>query len=463
MSFALFVLVLAASYPLLSTAGRAIDLFAASLAATVAVIVGLMRIEESQRGPWRLLPLALALATVGNAVRPLPGELAVVTSKLVDAAANALLLAIALVLIVRRGRADLGGVIDSSIAALALGGLLWTVVLQPNLVEAYQGGAAKANLLVIVFALGGVLGALGRLAWSAGPRVRALWLLVAALVLALIGNVVLALSAELWVQTAAWVMFIGVYGLIGLFGLDPSGWRLSTAASEPREERLSIGRLIFLGTAVGVIPVIVGVRAVRGQAIDGILLIVGGTMITILVMVRIGQLAAARTRAEEALTRRATHDPLTGLPNRKGFIEQLQQEISVATSCAVLFCDLNGFKAVNDRLGHAAGDELLVTVAARLRASVRDNDVVSRFGGDEFLMLLRGSHDDVEVVCRRIQERLAEPIVLLGEGVTIGASIGAVAGIEGDDAEQLILRADRAMYEAKQGSALSHEVRVVRA
>ena len=106
-------------------------------------------------------------------------------------------------------------------------------------------------------------------------------------------------------------------------------------------------------------------------------------------MVRIGQLSAARDQAERALRFEASHDQLTGLPNRREFLDQLSNELTHAQQCVLFFCDLDGFKNVNDRLGHDNGDELLVEVGRRLRACVRQGDVVSRFGGDEFLILVR--------------------------------------------------------------------------
>jgi len=170
------------------------------------------------------------------------------------------------------------------------------------------------------------------------------------------------------------------------------------------------------------------------------------------VMVRIGRLAAQRTVAERALKHQATHDALTGLPNRREFVSQLASALESPGSRGpvVLFCDLDGFKSINDRFGHAAGDALLAEVGSRLRRCVRDGDLVSRFGGDEFLVLCRdASPSDAAELSQRISDVLSVPILLDGESVRIGASIGAVTGDGEVDAEELINRADALMYAAK--------------
>ncbi|MBU2670774.1 GGDEF domain-containing protein [Actinoplanes bogorensis] len=147
-------------------------------------------------------------------------------------------------------------------------------------------------------------------------------------------------------------------------------------------------------------PLVGGGRAVLGLPTDGILIAVSSAALVPLVMVRISRLAAQRRSAEQALHRLATRDTLTGLPNRAACLAALDAGLN-SGDLAVLFCDLDGFKPVNDRLGHAAGDELLVSVAARLRTCVRDGDLVSRFGGDEFVLLCRGA-DAVSAVTARL-------------------------------------------------------------
>ena len=210
----------------------------------------------------------------------------------------------------------------------------------------------------------------------------------------------------------------------------------------------------------------IGSQALRGGNINGLLLIFGSVLVASLVMLRIGRLSVQRAYAERALKHQATHDGLTGLTNRPDFMATLAEELSIGQDSTILFCDLNGFKTVNDEHGHAAGDQLLVEVAQRLQLCVRDTDVVSRFGGDEFLILLRDAKLlDAHAICQRIASSLADPIELPSGPANVGASIGiAVAARDSDtDAEHLISRADRAMYRAKAIQSAKPAVRVAEA
>ncbi|MBW4668586.1 MAG: CHASE2 domain-containing protein [Cyanomargarita calcarea GSE-NOS-MK-12-04C] len=152
----------------------------------------------------------------------------------------------------------------------------------------------------------------------------------------------------------------------------------------------------------------------------------------------------------------AYHDPLTGLTNRKYFIEQLSESIAWAQSnnllLALLFIDLDGFKQVNDTLGHEIGDRLLVTIAQRLSNCLRGSDTVSRLGGDEFTVILRAIPKlDVAVrVAEKILTTIAEPIVLDEHTTKVSASIGiSIYPLNSQDCETLIRQADAAMYRAK--------------
>jgi diguanylate cyclase (GGDEF)-like protein/PAS domain S-box-containing protein len=166
---------------------------------------------------------------------------------------------------------------------------------------------------------------------------------------------------------------------------------------------------------------------------------------------------SARKRAESALSWQANHDSLTGLPNRALFEERLRGAIDrrradrAGGHVAVLFVDLDDFKVVNDSLGHEAGDRLLTVVAERLRNVVRPQDVIARFGGDEFTVLLADVADEEEA--RRVADRMAHalrgPIVLDGERRYVTASIGLSMG-ESDDSQALLRDADAAMYRAKE-------------
>jgi diguanylate cyclase (GGDEF)-like protein len=164
-------------------------------------------------------------------------------------------------------------------------------------------------------------------------------------------------------------------------------------------------------------------------------------------------LALGHARAHEEALHEALHDSLTGLPNRSLFVDRLSHALARAertdTSVGVLFCDLDGFKTVNDSLGHEAGDQLLIQVGERLRECLRPSDTVARLGGDEFAVLLDELTDprDAARAARRVSDALEAPFRVRERDIYIGASIGIAA--ETGEAEGLLRNADLAMYRAK--------------
>jgi diguanylate cyclase (GGDEF)-like protein/PAS domain S-box-containing protein len=155
----------------------------------------------------------------------------------------------------------------------------------------------------------------------------------------------------------------------------------------------------------------------------------------------------------EQLRIQATHDALTGCLNRSAVLEALEEMLTAPDlrGTVAVFLDIDNFKPVNDRLGHAAGDGLLIHVARRLKHLCRDHDLVARLGGDEFLLVCRGSDPpaDATTVAERVRDALAEPIALQAEVVELISSIGVAQPDRGITAEALISRADAAMYECK--------------
>lgn len=163
-----------------------------------------------------------------------------------------------------------------------------------------------------------------------------------------------------------------------------------------------------------------------------------------------------RRRYQEQLERHANHDLLTGLPNRVLLGDRIEQGIARATRLgyylALVFIDLDKFKFINDSLGHAAGDELLKEVAARLTECVRSCDTVARLGGDEFVLILNDHYHSSSVisVLERVLKDIGRPVMLSGREFQVGASLGvAMFPSDGDDAQLLLKHADVAMYAAK--------------
>ncbi|MFJ5999120.1 putative bifunctional diguanylate cyclase/phosphodiesterase [Streptomyces sp. NPDC092370] len=175
-----------------------------------------------------------------------------------------------------------------------------------------------------------------------------------------------------------------------------------------------------------------------------------------------------RVRLQAQLQHNAEHDPLTDLPNRALFTKRVQHALSGRRACdrgvalrntAVLFIDLDGFKAVNDTIGHQAGDELLVQAARRLQESVRHGDTASRLGGDEFAALIAGDNTrdrdarerHILELADRLRTTLSQPYLIDGNDVRVNASIGVAFADAGLGAGELLRNADLAMYRAKAG------------
>ncbi|HET6818742.1 MAG TPA: sensor domain-containing diguanylate cyclase [Mycobacteriales bacterium] len=164
------------------------------------------------------------------------------------------------------------------------------------------------------------------------------------------------------------------------------------------------------------------------------------------------RLYEAQRRQAVELAHRATHDPLTGVPNRSQLEAFVAETLTANEALTLLFVDLDGFKEVNDNQGHQMGDLVLKAVAERITSSVSRDDLVCRLGGDEFAVAMRvaPSSDIAEDVADRILRAVSEPLSVDGVITCVSASIGiAIAGVHGDDFEVLLRAADRALYVAK--------------
>lgn len=213
-------------------------------------------------------------------------------------------------------------------------------------------------------------------------------------------------------------------------------------------------------------PIMLAVQTALGGQIDVPIIVAGSVVLYLLVAIRMAGMIAEREVLEKRLEFQAFHDPLTKLPNRALFSDRLEHALARVSrsraAIAVLFVDLDNFKAINDRLGHEAGDKLLVAVGRRLKESLRLGDTVARLGGDEFTILLEEDvtdEGDAVQTAERILKELEAPFDVAGRRVSITASIGIALSIPGRrDPTNLLRAADIAMYRAKNNGKARYEV-----
>ncbi|WP_083420139.1 diguanylate cyclase [Pseudofrankia sp. BMG5.36] len=211
--------------------------------------------------------------------------------------------------------------------------------------------------------------------------------------------------------------------------------------------------------ALGVAGLMVIGQLIANSAIDSI---ERGALIGLLLVVLLRQmmtldentrLLASVQTSRQQLHYLAFHDPLTGLANRRLFTDRIQQALICRAShpFALVYCDLDDFKRINDTLGHAAGDALLRTTASRLRNGVRSGDTVARLGGDEFAILLKDGYSNPERACQRLATKIRAPTILAGHTRPVGVSLGLVLADDHSPpcADALLRDADIAMYAAK--------------
>jgi len=242
-----------------------------------------------------------------------------------------------------------------------------------------------------------------------------------------------------------------------VFGLGPGGApgrRVADLVAEPDRERVATA----VGAPAGLAPVKFQGLGAGGVPFEGELVVLAADLAGAPARVLLVTDVTERRRSEAQLSALAFTDPVTGLPNRALLLDRLRQLLAesrrIERRFAILAIDLDGFKEVNDRFGHDAGDVVLQTVGRRLAESVREADTVARVGGDELTVLLShiSKRDDAALVAARMIRALEQPVVVPGGSCTVGASVGIVTYPEdGGDFDALLASADAAMYESKRG------------
>jgi diguanylate cyclase (GGDEF)-like protein len=471
-SFALFLVVSPDDERLVLVVNNLVQMLSALGSAVVCAVVA-ARCSGRRRAGWGFVALALAGWGLGQAYwswseivaqreAPFPSPADVGFLVFPVAAATGIVL-----FQTGAGRAKLRAASDGLIVCASLFIISWSAVLGP----VHEAGAEDAFgfLVAIAYPVGDIV--VVALAMLLLIRLSGDRLPMALLAAGLIAMGV-ADSGFVYLSTAGTYHTGSVIdlGWVAAFLLCAVG-----ADSRPTPDRVSDSTTVSTpGVLLPLIPLGVGLVVLFVESWRGRLdrpMIVAGTVLITLILRRQALVLSQNTalvttvrKAEERLRHQAFHDPLTGLANRLLFRDRLEHAAELRHrdrgQLALLFLDLDDFKLVNDRLGHAAGDEVLVGVAERLRACLRAGDTVGRLGGDEFAVLLEDDSEDPRLLAARIVAALQTPFRVDGREVVVAGSVGVaaltVAGPVAAVADRLLQQADTAMYAAKHSAKGSY-------
>ena len=455
--FAGAMLLFGVAYAMAGPGGRTIVFTAATAVPMLTFLAALLTGHLTDRRPWSTALAGLVLLAVSMAHWPgwITGHhLGRAEGRPVDfiiAAAHSLFLIGTAWALRRYGKNDSGGMLDAALLGLCAAGPLWAWLIAPHL-------TASATLLGEVLALSdmmvlcGVMSCLARIGFRSRRARGPIAYLLASSALTLAGEVSATLTQH---GSAVWTieLMMAAYLSIGAAVLLPAAPQITHPTGRVK---VSTGEppLVWIGAALAANPAVAAVQAIRGAEGTSLLLSVGSLLIVPLVLLRLQQLSGQRRLAERTLAHHAHHDELTGLYNRRHITTRIDEALAELAAgeieqVSLLLCDLDGFKPVNDRFGHQAGDAVLKTVAVRLTGALQPADVVGRIGGDEFLVLIKGGCPDG--VVQRLADLVREPIPLGGSAVQVGVSIGAAHAVRGEtlDRDTFIGLADAEMYAMK--------------
>ena len=440
-------------------------------ASTVAALAGATWVRRpSCRWPWITITIALTLFLISGVIRSemqTMGDITANRSLVPDtlALSGYILLAVGLMGFSKQGQGGhhhrTGVALDGLIASLALATLAWAFVIQPVL---QRDVPLSVRLVLIAYPSMSVFMVVVTLRIAFNPQqklVPAFWFLLAGMTALFVGDVVYMFADINAIHLPVRVLDLP-YAL-GYLGAGATALHVSMPAlTVPGQRRaLSASRVRIGVVAVALfIPALLSAIHRAWTTEDRIALSALMLAMTALAVLRIAQALLAAERSEVRLSFLANHDSLTGLPNRRLMEQHLSQRLTERpvddTHVALLYLDLDRFKLINDTLGHRRGDDLLIQMAERLREHVRPTDLVTRIGGDEFMIVLDHvlSVSEALDLAHRLRACIAEPFTLDGRAFFVTASIG-LAFASGDDrhatTEALVRDADTAMYQAKEG------------
>ncbi|MDI6100045.1 bifunctional diguanylate cyclase/phosphodiesterase [Actinoplanes sp. NEAU-A12] len=444
-------IIAALCYPLLpdDTLTARIYVNAVGLSSVAAMVVGILRNRPRHRGAWALFAAGALTSVCADIVYDVTelrlGEYPYPSwADALYLGAYPLLWASLSRLGRGQGDRERGGLIDAAIISTGIGLIFWVSVVGPTLEDA--GSPLLERLVTIGYPLADILltTAVARMLTRPENRTPSLRLLAIGSAILLTGDLVYTTMSSTAEYTGGIIDsgFLVAYACWGAAALHPSMRRRPDTHIDV--QRIGRTRLAVLAAFTLIAP---GLLFLQGATDPGgiawMSLGVGAVVLFLLVVLRMWGLVQQVKAQASRLGDLAMHDELTGLANRRAF-EQRLVEAAGAGSPTVLLLDLNGFKAVNDRFGHAVGDDLLAVVARRIAAELPPEAVAARMGGDEFAVMLPA--DGGDELAARLRSAIHRPAHVGGHDLLVGASVGIADGTE---PVEVLRRADVAMYAAK--------------
>jgi diguanylate cyclase (GGDEF)-like protein len=433
---------------------------AIGLSSVAAIGAGIWRYRPAIATAWYLMALGQFLFSFGDLVwtyyemiRGIEAPFPSIADVSYLAGYVPLTVGLAMLVRARRPGRDIATALDAAMVGVVAGVASWLFLMEPLVADA---GASRLEAAVsAAYPLADVvlIAIVSSLLLAHDRGSTSLRFIVASLVLSVVADTLYIPGGLQGWYSSGHALDLGwlvAYVCWGVAALHPSMRGLTDRSERDDPPRFSQRRLAVQALVVVGLPLAWILMNAENPDADSLVILLGPTLFSILVLTRMGRL---RLGIEHA----GLHDPLTGLPNRRLLLSRMSEikrrSNRSRTPFAVFFVDLKGFKSVNDRLGHEAGDAALVEIAERLRHTTRTGDMIARMGGDEFVVVCENiDATQAEALAKRMESSIAAPIDLDGQAVEVVADIGIALDLATDpdrDLSELVAEADRAMYAAK--------------